>query len=115
MDPTIRKLLVEEMKGRAYINWLRINIKDYVGAARCFRCQRYGHVAKHCTNKEQICGHCANTGHTIKECPSRQEPPKCAACSHGKKENSHSINSKKCKTFLAAARKEIGATDYGNR
>lgn len=47
---------------------------------QCFKCQRYGHVAKSCRN-ETTCGHCAENHHsedcTHKTTLSRQ---KCAVC-----------------------------------
>ena len=57
--------------------------KRFSGEGRitqCFKCQRYGHVAKSCRN-EITCGHCAENHHsedcTHKTTPSRR---KCVVC-----------------------------------
>ncbi|WP_221936046.1 hypothetical protein, partial [Klebsiella pneumoniae] len=46
-------------KGRVFIEWESCRIKDYVDIARCYKCQRYGHVAKFCTDAKASCAHCS--------------------------------------------------------
>lgn len=52
----VRKLL--RGRDKIYIGWECCRVKDYVDLARCYKCQRYGHVAKVCQNKE-VCSFCA--------------------------------------------------------
>ena len=111
-SPEARRLLVDEMKGIAYMDWKSVRIVDYVGAKRCFRCQQYGHIAKLCQNKQGICGHCAGTGHSHKECPSLQEPARCAPCKIRKRPYDHSVKSRACPSFIEAAKREIDRMDY---
>lgn len=40
----VRNLLRE--RDKIYIGWECCRVKDYVDLARCYKCQRYGHVAK---------------------------------------------------------------------
>ena len=51
---------------------------------QCFKCFRFGHIAKFCTAAAR-CGHCGATAHADGEeaCPARQGqiPPKCLLCS----------------------------------
>ena len=53
---TFRKFLVEEMKGRVHIGWLRVHIAKYIGATRCCKCQKYGHTIRFWTSNTDICG-----------------------------------------------------------
>ena len=46
--PEVRRFLVEDMLGRAYLNWKRVRVADYVGATRCYKCQQYGRMVSYC-------------------------------------------------------------------
>ncbi|KAJ8023329.1 hypothetical protein HOLleu_35737 [Holothuria leucospilota] len=45
---------------------------------QCFKCQRFGHLAAHCTHT-QTCLCCAGN-HTLADCDKPKEEPKCANC-----------------------------------
>ena len=66
VSPTIRKMLV--IKGKVYMGWSTCRVADYFDAVRCFKCQQYGHVAKHCTHKRETCGHCGEARHRFPSC-----------------------------------------------
>ena len=76
-DPLTRCDIIDRMNGKANIAWRTIRIADYISAVRCFKCQRYGHLAKRCRNKEN-CGHCAEEGHSFRKCPNLHNPPSCS-------------------------------------
>jgi len=111
-SPEVRRLLVDEMKGVAHMDWKSVRIVDYVGAIRCFKCQSYGHKAKFCQNKKGVCGHCAEAGHSFRECPASQGPARCAPCKSRKLSHDHSVKSRACPSFIEAAKREINRTDY---
>ena len=48
---------------------------------QCFKCQKYGHTAKHCQSHQQ-CGYCAGFAHMDSECEiqGKGATPTCAAC-----------------------------------
>jgi hypothetical protein len=45
-----------------YLGWLSCRVKDYAKVTKCYKCQRYGHVAKYCkgglTPRQQLATCC---------------------------------------------------------
>ena len=66
--------------GTICLEWNRIRVADYLDATRCFRCQEYGHVAKHCRHDQNTCGYCGQRGHAFKECPNSAGEAVCVPC-----------------------------------
>ena len=54
---------------RIKINWLRCRISDHVSVLQCFKCYKFGHVVKSCTDAA-CCGKCAVT-HKTNLCTSK--------------------------------------------
>jgi len=44
---------------------------------QCYKCYKFGHMAKHCKNKQK-CGNCGNDDHETANCTNAT---KCAGCS----------------------------------
>lgn len=66
------------MPKRIVLGFCSYPVLEYIGSAtQCFRCQRHGHIAKHC-NGPIRCKICSGA-HTHKECKSRAQPL-CANC-----------------------------------
>jgi len=71
------------------IEGMNKEVRPYVPKPlQCNKCSRYGHLTKHCRNKE-ICAYCSSSNHTTKwNCC---EEPKCINCN-----NNHHARSKQC-------------------
>ena len=59
---------------------------------RCYKCQKFGHIAKHCLNN-LTCPRCSKSHHKF-ECT--EETLKCANCNE-----SHATYSRECKSLIA--------------
>lgn len=46
---------------------------------RCFKCQRFSHVADQCRSTSPVCSHYSGK-HLFQNCPSRDEEPICSNC-----------------------------------
>lgn len=56
----------------------------------CYKCQRFGHIAKQCKSRLAFCGHCT-LNHDTRECPKRNDEPLCVNC-----DGAHSPRSLQC-------------------
>ncbi|XP_039315181.1 uncharacterized protein LOC120359851 [Solenopsis invicta] len=91
-------------KGRAYVQWRRYRVKEYVNVVRCFKCHLYGHTAKVCSAPDQICETCGSKEHLKKDCDKGAEPS-CINCTRARrKDNKHSVRSKDCPEYLKHVR-----------
>ena len=58
---------------------------------QCFKCQRFGHVAKYCRSEQDTCSNCGEAGHKIFDCSSD------TSCYHCK--SSHLSSSRICPKY----------------
>lgn len=42
-------------RGRIYMMWRSYRVKEFLSIVRCFKCHGYGHMAKGCTQPDQLC------------------------------------------------------------
>lgn len=113
VHPEVRRVVLQ--KGKIYLDWKSCNVEDYVRISRCYKCQRFGHVAKHC-NSEKQCGFCAATDHESKDCRHKEDTArhKCANCMRaGKKAIDHDASAKKCPIYAARIQDYVNNIDYG--
>lgn len=105
----VRNLLRE--RDKIYIGWECCRVKDYVDVARCYKCQRYGHVAKVCLNKE-VCSFCAGE-HKFADCKAKDDQVQCVNC-HTNRDNSyHAATWKNCPTYKRQVERYFSRIDYG--
>lgn len=112
VHPAARRQLLKT--GKIYIAWCSFPVKDFLRATRCFPCQRYGHVAKHCNGQKQ-CGFCASTDHESKECEHRNSPNlhNIANCLRsGMQDTKHHAAGNKCPIYQHRLKEEINDTIY---
>ena len=66
-----------QLPSRVFLGSMSYQVREYVRPPlRCYKCQRYGHVADSCRGNQK-CAKCGGE-HSIKEC--RAEAPKCPNC-----------------------------------
>lgn len=107
----VRDMLIR--KERLYIMWHCCQVRDFIVATRCFKCQGYGHTTKYCRSTNDICGHCAMAGHIFKDCPNRNKQASCANCQKAGKAHYHSVTDKECPAHITAINQVLARTDYG--
>ena len=75
------------------VYWMRIPVRVFIPKPmRCFRCQKFGHLTKHCKAKLETCVRCgAHEKHT--DC---SKDLKCSNCS-----GPHAASDKTCPTYKA--------------
>lgn len=106
VQPQMRKMILN--RGKLFIGFRSINIRDYVVVPRCARCQDLGHVGKHCSQDKTACRSCGDETHGNTPC---KEKVSCIPCTRrGKK---CSTNSKDCQTYKFLMERLISRTDYG--
>lgn len=96
VNPGLFKTLMR--KPKVYVDWSVIGLKEFLRETRCYNCNRFGHVAKHCKNQKS-CRNCGGSDHEHKDCT---EGAKCVNCTlanekYGKNFNTaHAAHDKQC-------------------
>ena len=84
-----------ELPNTVQVGYLYFNVKQYIPQPlRCFKCNRFGHVAANCRNKER-CAKCGNDNKTI-SC--NIDVLRCVNCN-----GNHSATSKECPRYINEA------------
>lgn len=71
----------KDLPSEVYFGFKRYNVREYIQKPiRCFKCQKFGHVAKVC-REERRCAKCGGD-HEYGECGEKVNP-KCCNCGWG--------------------------------
>ena len=67
---------------------------------QCFKCFKFGHLAKYCKSANQICSRCGETNHKYDNCQNKNKTPICSNC-----EGDHVATSMDCPKYKEFQRK----------
>lgn len=113
IHPAARNYLIKN-GSKVYFRWRALNIRDYFKIARCFKCQKFGHVSKHCKSDKQ-CGYCTATNHESIDCIIKNDETKykCCNCIRAKQPNSnHFAGSSNCPVYKYRLQEAIKNIDF---
>ena len=111
-EPDVRGM-INKNKDKVKLQWGIYNIRDRYHPLVCYHCQRYGHIADNCKDKEEdpCCFKCAGN-HKSKTCTTDQR--KCINCERRKKSDTkHSATDYSCPVRSEEVDKIINLTDHG--
>lgn len=87
---------VEDVPDRVEIGYLTFRTRVYIPlVTRCYKCQKYGHIAANCRRESHTCPICAGP-HSYAECATK-DTKKCANCGGG-----HSVSYRDCPKYVLA-------------
>lgn len=96
--------------GRVNFDMEKLHIEEYMGLAMCFRCCRFGHIAKYCKD-EPACGRCGGAHETIICDGVKKE---CVNCKRMNKEKiDHEARDRRCPVFGMKVEQYKKHIDYG--
>lgn len=107
-DPDLFKALVKQET--LYFDLTMVHIVEHLVPTQCFKCHKYGHVAKYCKSAA-ICHKCGG-GHEGKDCSSTTlDCPNCKI--KGKTPRGHTARDKLCPIYREKAEQQKNTINYG--
>lgn len=101
VDPNTYSLILK--KGHLNIGWRMYRIMEHINVIQCFRCCKFGHIAKNCHSPNDVCVNCADS-HKSESCKSQNII--CANCKHAVEvlkipniDYNHKANDKMCSAY----------------
>ncbi|KAF6197302.1 hypothetical protein GE061_020340 [Apolygus lucorum] len=110
VSQAVRRVLIQE--GRVRLGWLVCRVVDHISVSRCYKCHKFGHVARGC-GRDEICGWCAEKGHGYRDCTKRSQPACCTNCQDAGRPKEHDAGSLECPSYRIAMENQVRLTDYG--
>ncbi|GIX73553.1 uncharacterized protein CEXT_736971 [Caerostris extrusa] len=98
------------------LGWERVPVREYIRPLQCFKCGKFGHLAKHCSETKESCTRCGGQDHRWSTC---KAPPKCINCNIQNNKNktaidtTHSCTDKTCPMYIREMRFIANKTNYG--
>ena len=97
---------IEEIPSRVQIGYLTFKTRTYIPlVTRCYKCQKYGHIAANCRKEKHTCPVCAGP-HSYEECHTK-DSKKCANCG-----GAHSVSFRECPKYVMAKQVTHRAATY---
>ena len=86
----------DKVPEKIQLRWLKLKTRPCIPlVTKCYRCQGYCHVARHCYKPTDICPACAGS-HKFDACPTKYQK-KCANC-----RGDHGSGYKDCPKYIEA-------------
>lgn len=109
VPPALYKLLMKT--GEVIIDFIKVRVERELDITRCFKCNRFGHVAKHCRETGETCPRCGKQ-HKVRECESAMFD--CVNCLRaGLTDRRHAASDKACPVLIRRSRLAESRTNYG--
>ena len=116
VTPEIRSTIVLN-GGRVFLGLQSCHAYDRFWATQCHHCQRFGHVAERCPNKDSpsVCCFCSGS-HESRRCPDRTilKWTNCLSEDKPREKWHHSASSLDCPVMRSERRRVIENTDFGH-
>ncbi|CAK9820207.1 Uncharacterized 50 kDa protein in type I retrotransposable element R1DM [Anthophora quadrimaculata] len=84
VTPVIRNQIIN--KRSIYIGYGSCRVEDHLRITQCYKCAKFGHIAKECSQNYLTCGKCMQD-HLTKDCTITKELLKCRNCHDFNHEN----------------------------
>lgn len=104
-------------KAHVFIGWSSCKVYEHLDVTRCYKCCKYGHVAKYCKSEREVCPLCAGD-HQMKECT--VENRKCVNCQYAKEvlrianlNTDHAVFDRSCPAYVRALKTAKNRVEYG--
>ncbi|GBN08321.1 hypothetical protein AVEN_274511-1 [Araneus ventricosus] len=103
--------------GKVNLGWCRLKIREFIRPRQCFVCYRYGHMARHCIDRDKIfCTRCGEEKPKAAECPNEMSCSNCKRLNLRLKEEvdiKHDVKSRLCESYLREIDFIREKIDYG--
>ncbi|XP_023216837.1 uncharacterized protein LOC111619359 [Centruroides sculpturatus] len=111
VTPQLRKQLL--ILGKVNLEWPRCRVADFCPVLQCYRCCRFGHTTKNCSQTTATCSHCTGE-HVFKDCNQKDKQPICINCKHEKVSNAdHNARDSFCHIYQRIKYNLLKQIDYG--
>lgn len=80
VSPSIRNQIIN--RGRIYIGYGACRVEDHLRVVQCYKCVKFGHIAKDCKQDNVTCGYCTQS-HLSKDCTGK-DTRRCRNCQDAK-------------------------------
>jgi hypothetical protein len=105
VSPELRKVW-SQMRS-VLIDWKSYRYGDHIHVVRCYKCQKFGHMSRVCTETDNSCGNCSHN-HETRNCQKSESEQKCINCVRFNASNksnivlatNHSVFSRRCESLL---------------
>ena len=111
LDADLRKRLIVDQKGWAFIDFAKLRCYDSLYFRHCWKCQSFKHTADKCSDAP-VCSNCGKD-HPTTQCAQRRKT--CFKCLQSEHLHTHKFGSAECVTAAIARKAFARRIDYGGK